>query len=135
MKPILLTILSVAAASAAMSVKLETSVPSPQPVGTVIGIIARMEVSGPPIYTYRYTVSTAGGPFRMVRDFSQAPDFTWSPELYEHDARVRVSVRNSTTKETGEAEIPFRIVSRVKGANPVITATSHPLVALFSAPP
>src|SRR3954463_1464633 len=114
MKTIVLAILSVAAASAAISVKLGTTVPSPQLVGSVIGLIARLEVAGPPIYTYRYTVSTAGGPFRVVRDFSQAPDFAWSPELYEHEARVRVTVRNSTTKGSADAEIPFRIVSRLK---------------------
>jgi arylsulfate sulfotransferase len=134
MKTIILAILSVAAASAAMSVKLESTVLSPQPVGSVIGFIPRVQISGFATFNYRYTVSTAGGPFRMVRDFSQAPDFTWAPELYEHEARVRVTVRNNATKETADAEIPFRIVSRVKGTTPVITPTSHPLVALFSAP-
>src|SRR4051794_27964118 len=90
MKTIFFAIVSVAAASGAMSVKLESSVPSPQPVGSAIGFIPRVEISGPAMYTYRYSVSTAGGPFRIVRDFSQAADFTWSPELYEHEARIRV---------------------------------------------
>jgi arylsulfate sulfotransferase len=134
MKTFILAILSVAAASAAMSIKLETSVSSPQPVGSVIGILPRVEISSPSMYTYRYSVSTAGGPFRIVRDFSQAADFSWTPDLYEHEARVRVTFRNNATRETAESEIPFRIVSRVKGTNPVITPTSHPLVALFSAP-
>jgi hypothetical protein len=36
-------------------------------------------------------------------------------------------------KETSDAEIPFTVVSRAKSA-PVLIPTSHPLVALFSAP-
>src|SRR5580765_3896757 len=99
MKTIAFVLVSFAGASAAMSVKLETSVPSPQPVGAVIGLVPRIQVSpGPPAYNYRYSVSTAGSPFRVVRDFSQAPDFAWAPELYEHEARLRVTVRNNVTK-------------------------------------
>ena len=44
-------------------------------------------------YNFRYMVSVNGGPFRMVRDFSQDATFFWSPELYEHEARIRVTVR------------------------------------------
>jgi arylsulfate sulfotransferase len=135
MKIIVLGILSMAAASAAIPIKLATSVPSPQPVGAVIGLVPRVQVPAPGMYTYRYMVSTGGGPFRVIRDFSQQGEFAWTPELHEHEARVRVTIRNNGTKETADAEIPFRIVSRIKGSTAVITATSHPLVALFSAPP
>jgi hypothetical protein len=79
-------------------------------------------------------VSEGNGPFRMLRDFSQDPTFSWSPELYEHEARVRVTVRNARSKETADAELPFRIVARVKDSNAIVTPTSHPLVALFSSP-
>jgi arylsulfate sulfotransferase len=135
MKTIVLAMISVAVASAAMSIKLETSVPSPQPVGAAIGFVPRVTISTPAMYNFRYSVSTGGGPFRVLRDYSQAADFTWTPELYEHEARVRVTMRNNATRETSEAEMPFRIVSRVKGSTPTVTPTSHPLVALFSAPP
>src|SRR5205807_2555480 len=33
-----------------------------------------------------------------------------------------------------ETELPFRVVSRITGSNPVVTPTGHPLVALVSVP-
>ena len=134
MKIFLVAFATVAACTAAIPVKLVTSVPSPQPVGAVIGLFPTVQSFTPGVYTYRYMVSTGNGPFRVVRDFSQEPAFSWSPELYEHEARIRVTVRINGAKETSDAEVPFTIVSRVNGANPVVTPTSHPLVALFSAP-
>jgi hypothetical protein len=87
------------------------------------------------MHVFRYAVSINGGPFRIVRDFSQQGDFAWTPEMHEQEAAVRVTVRNNESKETAETESRFRIVSRVKGTAPVITRTANPLVALFSAPP
>jgi arylsulfate sulfotransferase len=135
MKTIFWALMTIAGGQAAMSVRLVPGLPSPQPVGTVIGLMPRVEVSGPGIYTYRYSVSTGNGPFHVVRDFSQAPNFAWMPEMFEHAARIRVTVRNSTTKETSEGELPFEIISRVNGSRAVVTPTAHPLVALFSSPP
>jgi hypothetical protein len=86
-------------------------------------------------YVAQYSVSTDGSPFRMIRDFSQDPLFAWSPELYDHEARVRVTMRNNDTQETATAELLFRIVSRIKNDRPLVTATAHPQVALFSSPP
>ena len=80
-------------------------------------------------------MSVDGSPFRIIRDFSRNPSLAWRPELYEHEARVRVTVLNKETKQTGEVELPFRIISRVKGEQPVATPTANPLVALFSSPP
>jgi hypothetical protein len=87
------------------------------------------------MHVYRYSVSVNGGPFRIVRDFSQQMAFAWTPEMYEHDAAVRITVRNNESKETATDEARFRIGSRVKGTASVVTPTAHPLVALFSAPP
>jgi len=121
-------------ASATMSVRLLSSLPSPQPVGTVIGLVPRLENAGPGMLVFRYSVSTASGPLHIIRDFSQQRDFAWRPALYEHDATVRLTVRNNGTKETAEADLAFLTVSRIKGSAPVMTATANPLIALFSAP-
>ena len=83
----------------------------------------------------QFSVSVNGGPFRIVRDFSQSPSFVWTPDLFEQTATLRVKVRNNETKATGQAEVPFQIVSRVKGSASTVTPTSNSLVALFSAPP
>ena len=95
----------------------------------------RLENSTKVTHVAQYSVSVDGGAFHMVRDFSQDMPFIWSPELYEHEARVRVTVRNNDSMETAVAELPFRIVSRIKDGRPVVTPTAHPLVALLSAPP
>jgi arylsulfate sulfotransferase len=118
-----------------LKVNLLSNLPSPQPVGTIFTLVPRLANSTRATYVAQYSVSVDGGPFHMTRDFSQDMIFTWSPELYEHEARVRVTVRDNDTMKTATAELTFRIVSRIRDARPVITHTSHPLVALLSAPP
>jgi hypothetical protein len=118
-----------------MTVRLLTSMPSPQPVGTAIGLVPRVESAAQGLLVFRYSISVDGGPSHIIRDFSQQRDFVWSPPLYEHDASIRVTVRNNGTKETAQADQPFRTVTRVKGSQPVVTPTANPLIALFSAPP
>ncbi len=125
------------ATEAPMTVHLLTSVPSPQPVGTPIGLTSSigLESLTRDMFVVQYSVSVNGGPFRIVRDFSQSPSFVWTPKLFEQMATVRVKVRNNETKATGQAEVPFQIVSRVKSSASTVTPTSNALVALFSAPP
>src|SRR6476660_4901832 len=93
------------------TVRLLTSVQSPQQVGTLITLVPRVENMTKGMYVYRYSVGMDGGPFRIIRDFSQQREFVWSPALREHEAKVRVTVRNNESKDTAEAEVPFRIVS------------------------
>lgn len=127
---------SVAAAETPLTVHLLTSLPSPEPVGTPIGLTTSigMESFSRDMFVFQYSVSVNGGPFRIVKDYSQSFTFAWAPELFEQSATIRVKVRNNETKATGEATVPFQFVSRVKGTAPVVTPTAHPLVALFSAP-
>jgi hypothetical protein len=136
--PLLLLAVNLRAVEVPITVHIQSSLPSPQQVGTPIGFTALPALEsmskGWDTYVYQYSVSVNGGPFRIVRDFSQKDSFAWAPELFGQSAKVRVVVRNNTTKATGQAELPFQIVSRVKGTAPVVTPTSHPLVALFSAP-
>jgi hypothetical protein len=128
------------------SVTLVSSLPSPQPVGTVISLEARPTIDGDPdkqtrFLQYRFTVSVDGAPFRTLSDFSGDSGFAWRPDLFEHEARIKVTMRNKDPKqkdkdkETVESELPFRILRRATGSTPVVSATAVPLVALFSAPP
>ena len=102
-------ILSSSASGAGLSVRLLPSKPSPQPVGTAIGLFPRVENAAAGMQVFRYSIGIDGGPLHIVRDFSQQKEFVWRSQLYEHDATVRVTVRNNITKETAEAELPFRI--------------------------
>jgi arylsulfate sulfotransferase len=121
-------------AETSLVVHLHPNLPSPQAVGTPIGLIPNIENPGKGMLVFRYSVSVNGGPFRVVRDFSQQALFSWAPELVEQTATLRVNVRNNETKAKAQDDLPFRIVARAREA-PVVTPTSHPLVALFSAPP
>ena len=129
-----LTLLSLAAWAEPLKVQLLSSVPSPQAVGTSVGLLPRIENPQKGMYVFRYSASVNGDAFHVIRDFSQAAAFVWTPMLFEHDARVRLTIRNNETRETMDADLPFRIVSRVKNSGAVVSPTSHPLVALFSAP-
>ncbi|HVP00267.1 MAG TPA: aryl-sulfate sulfotransferase [Bryobacteraceae bacterium] len=124
----------------APSVRIVPALVSPQPVGTVIGLVAVAKEDGDPFKVlsklrFRFSVSVDGSPFRVVRDFSSQATCNWRPDLFEHQARVKVTLKNIATKMTAESELPFQIVPRVKGQQPVATPTANPLVALFSAPP
>jgi arylsulfate sulfotransferase len=125
--------------AAAPTVQLFAERTSPQPVGTVIGITALVKDEGEPqkyfpLMRYRFSVAGEDSTFHIVRDFGRSSDFAWMPGLYEHEARIKVTVLNTKTKEMAEAELPFRITPRVSGPTPVAVHTSHPLVALFSFP-
>src|SRR5215216_4901209 len=86
------------AAGAPMTVRLLTSMPSPQPVGTVLGLVPHVENTAQGMLVFRYSISVDGDPLHIIRDFSQQRDFVWRPPLYEHDANVHVTVRNNATK-------------------------------------
>src|SRR5438128_2342802 len=81
------------------SAQIRTNLASPQFVGTVIGITAVPKEDGDPMKVlnklrYRFAVSVDGAAFHIVGDFGPRPTFAWRPELYEHDARVKVTILN-----------------------------------------
>src|SRR5690242_13100736 len=87
--------LSLALGWSKQSVTLVSSLPSPQLVGTVIALEARTTVEGDPdkqtrFLQYRFSVSVDGSPFRIVSDFSRDSGFAWRPDLFEHEARIKV---------------------------------------------
>lgn len=135
--PLLLAAVSVCAAETPLTVKLQPSLPSPQPVGTPIGLTALPSAVGlaaMDTFVFQYSVSVNSGPFRIVHDYSQQFAFAWTPELFEQNVIIRVKVRDDDAKTSAEAEMPFQFVSRIKGKAAVVRPTAHPLVALFSAP-
>lgn len=135
--PLLIAAVSVCVAETPLAVTLQSTLPSPQPVGTPIGLTALPSVVGPAFrdtFVFQYSVSVNGGPFRIVHDYSQQFAFAWTPDLFEQNVTIRVKVRDDDAKTSAQAEMPFQFVSRIKGKASVVTPTSHPLVALFSAP-
>lgn len=143
---ILVWVLSLLALSAAAATKppqvtvtLSSSLPSPELVGTSITWTATIQ-GGQQGHTYDYQFSAAlQGQTQIVRDFNLPNTFTWVPWQVEGTYVVTVVARDITSQ-------PYTVyppVSAQYQINPYVTAsggsavnaTSHPLVALFSAGP
>jgi hypothetical protein len=71
----------------------------------------------------------------VVRDFSPTNSFVWAP-MQEGTYDVMVTTKDGyQATETISATVSDAVDSRVTGSDAVITPTSNPLVALYSAPP
>lgn len=119
-------------AHAQLSVSLTTSIPSGQPVGTKVILGASVEGAGDALPVYQFAVRPISGEWRLLRDFSIWSHFGWVT-LEEGMYELRVIAAIAQTDDVAEAVVPYEITSRVSGF-PAVTATSHPLVALYSAP-
>jgi arylsulfate sulfotransferase len=84
---------------------------------------------------YQFSAAPHGGVFHVLRDFSPANTFTWTP-MREGDYDIRVTVKDGyTATETTSAVMTDEVASRVTGPQAVVTPTANPLVALYSVPP
>jgi hypothetical protein len=117
-----------------LSVTLNPSPASPQPVGSTIQWTATATDSQAGTLLYQWQISQPGKPFYVVRDYYNSNVFSWTPTESEGFYWVQVTVQNQTTSEVSSAVVPFTLTSLVTGSTPVVTATAHPLVALYSAP-
>ncbi len=85
-----------------------------------------------PVYQFR--VGQTGGPSQVVRDFSHSNSFLWNP-IQEGSYVIQVTVKDRFDDATGEsATASYTADSRVVGSGAVVSPTSNPLVALYSAP-
>jgi arylsulfate sulfotransferase len=127
-----------AGAQAGISVTLSTSLTSPQPVGTKIQIVGTATDSAPGPVNYRFEIQAPGSTsFAMLSDFSTGNTLKWVPNTYTDGTyTLRVTARDFLAGFISTpVTMPFTLTSLVTAGVPVITATPHPLVALFSAPP
>jgi arylsulfate sulfotransferase len=123
---------------AAITIQLTPSPAQPQPVGTKITWTASATDTAAGTLDYRFSIRKPGGAFTIVRDFGSSPlakVHDWTPGEYEGVYDVRVTVRNRTTNVSADRTVMYTVTSRVTGSGPVVSPTSHPLVALYSAPP
>jgi arylsulfate sulfotransferase len=124
--------------SAQLQVQVTSSLPSPQPVGTevVFTFSATDTFSNPGFLNYKFEVALPQSTtFVTVRDFEQATTFAWFRNLTEGSYQIRVTARDTNyLTETSQLVVLFKITSRIVASQPVVNATTHPLVALFSAP-
>src|SRR5919201_931464 len=84
---------------------------------------------------YQFSVAPHAGAFRVVRDFSPANAFAWTP-MQEGAYDIAVTVKDGyQATETTSAVVSDAVASRVTGSQAVVTPTLNPLVALYSVPP
>ncbi len=117
-----------------LSITLTNSEPAAPLVGSPVTWTAATGDHGDtPVYQFR--VGPTGGPSHVVRDFSHSNSFTWDP-LEEGSYDIQVIVKDRFIGEPAEsANASYTAQSRVDGPSAVISPTSNPLVALYSAPP
>jgi hypothetical protein len=122
--------------AAQIQVSVMSSLASPQNLGVSIVWTASALDSSPGPVTYQFQVQPPGSTaFSIVQDFSLASKFTWTPNTVEGVYQIMVTARDFLAGQTSQMTIPFTVNPLATGAIPVVTATNHPLVALFSAPP
>ena len=116
------------------TVSLAPSEPVPQLVGeTITWTATAADVGTSPVY--QFSTASHGDGFHVVRDFSPANTFTWTP-MQEGSYDIKVAVKDGyQAAETTTAVAADAVASRVNGPQPAITVTLNPLVALFSVPP
>jgi arylsulfate sulfotransferase len=122
--------------SATPTVTLSPSLPSPQPVGTVVTWTANATDPDPGTLMYAFNVGPQGGTLALVRDFGPTNVFQSYPALQEGTYEVQVTARNNSTGKTGMAIQTIVATPIASSTNRVvISATSNALVVLFSAAP
>ena len=131
---ILAPLLAAAAPSTAqLSVTLDVTPSDFQFAGTpVIMTAAAAGSSETPVFQFAYRPLFTS-PWRVLRDFYHPDRFDWvtlDAGLYE----LKVTARVDSTGETAEAT-GFILVASFGQAVPTVAATTHPLIALYSAPP
>ncbi|MGI8988399.1 MAG: aryl-sulfate sulfotransferase [Bryobacteraceae bacterium] len=119
----------------AMSLTLNPSAPSPEPVGTVITWTAMVSDAASGNLWYRFRARAIGQDFRMIKDYGPDNNLDWTASDREGVYEIEADVRNTDTGDMARASAYFEMQSLVQsGGQPVITPTTHPLVFLYSAP-
>jgi arylsulfate sulfotransferase len=130
------TALSAQLALASVTVQLTPSVGT-APVGTTVTwtATANDSANSSATFTYQFSVGTSSSNLQIRRDFSGVNTFPWTESDQEGTYDIQVVAQEASTNVTATTAQTFVITSRVTGSSPVVNATNHPLVALYSAPP
>jgi arylsulfate sulfotransferase len=121
--------------AAQMTVSLAATAQSPIPVGTAVTLYPNVSNASDGTLWYRYRVRRGVSGFRVIRDFGPDTQLVWAESEVEGLHEVELTVRNIATGESAATTATFLLTSRVTGGQPVVSATNHPLVLLYSAPP
>jgi hypothetical protein len=126
-----------------MTVGLQPSLSSPQPLGTpVVWKATSSGVSSGTLW-YRFRTRYIGLAahnhavnfgYQTVVDYGPNSSFAWATIAREGPYEIEVSVRNLATGETATVSSAYVLLPLATGKNAVVTATANPLVYIYSAP-
>ena len=120
---------------ASVTVNLTSNLASPQLIGTPIKFSATGTDTAPGPLSYRFQVTGPNNTtFRLLRDFGTLQTFSWVPTLTEGTYQIKVTARDYSTGEGARATVSMTINTRIVSGLPSVVPTTHPMVALFSAP-
>ena len=129
-----------AAAICASSLRAAVTTPAigilpagPQPVGATLTFTASATDTDAGPIRYRFRVRPTAGTFSIVRDFAPNTTLAWTPADSDGLFEIEVTAKNLTTSSTAVATQIVQ-VTPLATTTPVVNATAHPLVALYSAP-
>lgn len=129
----LATLFSISAYGA-VTVTLTPSTETAQVGATVTWTATASDSNSTDTFQYQFSVGSSAAHMQVVRAYSTSPTFAWTPSSHEGAYVVGVIVQSSSA-DTGSASSVYEVTSRVAGDVAVVSATNHPLVALYSVPP
>lgn len=139
----LLAGLCVPAQATVQIVSITPSLNPPQLIGTPITWTVTATDSNPGPLTFQFNVALPQHSLAMVRDFNAGTlnagtwtslPFVWVPTAVEGSYTIQVVIKDFKSGENTSRTLHYTVTPLVTGSTPVVVATAHPLVALFSAP-
>jgi len=84
---------------------------------------------------YQFSVTPQGGATQIIKDYSTTNTFIWNT-LQEGNYQISVNVEDSFGAPVSDSiSVSYTATTRITGSSAVVSSTSNPLIALFSAPP
>ncbi len=132
----LLSVLLLAASlpsRAALSVSLSPNPPGPQPLGTTVVWTATAS-GGSGSYQYQFSDAPSGTSAQVRQDYRPLATWSWTPTDFEGLFTVSVTAVDTITGVSQSVSASYQLTSALNSGLAAVHPTSHPLVALYSAP-
>src|SRR5579871_4343125 len=122
---------------------LTPTLPSPQPIGAIIGWTATATDSNPGPLAFQFNLTSPNATAAMVKDFDpgklkgsnwQNQPYSWALTGVDGTYQLEVVAKDFTSGESASLTVSYTVNSPLSGSTPVAQATQNPLVALFTAP-
>jgi arylsulfate sulfotransferase len=142
MKTSFVGILAMVFTSSGMAVTVSASAPSPAKLGSLVTFqtAAGNASAGQTSYRFRArrvsprTIARGEESFHTIVDFGPKASLEWTTIQAEGVYEIEGSVLDRATGEMARSSIRYEF-SPLAGMSPVVTATAHPLIFIYSAPP